>query len=115
MVTAVTNAMLVADQLFPFRKWRSDEEDGENANLYSDILGCHEMRLTPEAKANFTKEFNNLVDNIRADRRDGGENADMLNKDKTRMLQLIPPIDVLEKVVRYLLVKRDRQQIPTRR
>ena len=51
----------------------------------------------------FTAEFNREVDAIREDKRCGGLNADLLNKDKTRMLQFIAPLDVFEKVICFLL------------
>ena len=66
----------------------------------------HIPTITPNFvidRTDFTKEFNKQVDDIRKDRRSGGLNADLLNKDKTRVLQFIPPLDVFEKVVSCLL------------
>ena len=95
--------MLVADELFPLGRRRSDEVDGASGS-YSEIRGIHELRWASGAKKHFTKEFNDSVDCIRADRRRGGQNADLMNKDKTRAVQFIPPFDVFEKVVAYLLM-----------
>ena len=38
----------------------------EQKGLYSEILGCHELRLDAQARTRFTEEFNGLVDDIRA-------------------------------------------------
>jgi hypothetical protein len=102
VVKAMTNVLLLADKLFPMGSRRADEIGQADGN-FSDVRGIHQQAWAPNAKAIFTKEFNEQVDNIREDRKDGGENADMLNKDKTRFLQFISPLDVYEKVTVVLL------------
>ena len=102
-VEAMTTVMLVADEMFPLGRRRSDEVDGASGS-YSEIRGIHELRWASGAKKHFTKEFNDSVDCIRADNRRGVQNAGLMNKDKTRAVQFIPPFDVFEKVVAYLLM-----------
>ena len=68
---AMTNVMLVADELFPWGRRRCDEV-GEAAGSYSEIRGIHERRWTVDAKKHFANEFKDSVDSSRADRRNGG-------------------------------------------
>ena len=88
-----------------FPLWEGAEATRSTAHpaAIEEIRGIHDLRWAAGAKKHFTDEFNDSVDCVRADRRRGGQNADLTNKDKTRAVQFIPPLDVFEKVIAHLV------------
>ena len=104
VVKRMTHILLVADELFPAHKRRCDEATGAGSD-YSEVRGVHRLSWAPDAEKTFVDEFNATVDNIREVRRGSVGNIDKSSKDKTLTLQFIPPIDVIEKVVVFLLRK----------
>lgn len=77
----------------------------EVKRVYSKITGLHTLALSNEVKEHFRDTFNHSVDEIRDDLTNLGGKASHLNKDKTRPLQFIAPVDLLEKTINYLLSK----------
>ena len=67
------------------------------------------MPWSAEVKEAFRGEFNHMADDARAESRgasDKNENdGSAIRKNMTRLLQYIPPLDVGEKVLHYLLGK----------
>ena len=63
------------------------------------------MPFSAEVKQQFINSFNKYVDKVRADQKVLGGQSSRLNKEKTRALQFIAPVDVFEKVIAWLLQK----------
>ena len=111
VVEALGGIMLVSSLLFPKGKERRDETG--KSDRFSRVRGTHFLPWAPEVKEHFRTEFNKSADFVRGEARASkGENEDSgysaVRKDMTRTLQFIPPIDVGEKVVAFLLRKADK-------
>ena len=107
VVTAIGKIMLVASALYVRGVERADEKDN---NRYSRVRGTHFLPWKPEAKDHFRKQFNRAADYVREEARaskGAEENSEYAaaRKDMTRTLQFIPPVDIGEKVIDYLLKK----------
>jgi hypothetical protein len=96
----------VAQELFKKDKPPPGPHD---KSRYSKLTGCHYMPWSAEVKEAFRGEFNHMADDARAESRgasDKNENdGSAIRKNMTRLLQYIPPLDVGEKVLHYLLGK----------
>ena len=68
------------------------------------------MPLSMAVKQQFIDTFNKYVDKVRADQKVLGGESSRLNKEKTRALQFIAPLDVFEKVIAWLL-QRDGHRL----
>ena len=77
--------------------------------MFSKILGVHTLPWDESEKQRLLAKFNDMADLARDLARgdcyaeDNQEGASNIRKDMTRVLQFVPPIDVIEKVVTYLL------------
>ena len=104
VVGGIANILLAAKSLFPLGRPRDGAAEPDKL-VYSKITGIHTLRMAPDVLDHFKETFNASVDQVRRDLETLGGKASRLNKDKTRPLQLIAPVDVLEKVIAHLLVQ----------
>ena len=106
VVEALGGIMLVSSILFPKGKERRDERD--RSDRFSRVRGTHFLPWAPDVKEHFRTEFNKSADFVRGEARaskaEGEESGySSARKDMTRTLQFIPPLDVGEKMVAFLL------------
>ncbi|CAK0821406.1 unnamed protein product [Prorocentrum cordatum] len=73
--------------------------------VYSKITGLHTLPMSSEVQEHFRKSYNDSADAIRDDLANLGGRASQLSKDKTRPLQFIAPVHLLEKTINFLLSK----------
>ncbi|CAK0814291.1 unnamed protein product [Prorocentrum cordatum] len=71
----------------------------------SKITGLHTLPMSSEVQEHFRKSYNDSADAIRDDLANLGGRASQLSKDKTRPLQFIAPVHLLEKTINFLLSK----------
>ena len=90
------------ERLYVRNEKRADEEDGKH---YSHLLGLHTLPWQSDSWASYVEAFNQTTDRVIAAQSKVKTRADAskLSKDKTRMLQFCPTLDLLEKVFEYLL------------
>ena len=109
VVESIANLMLVSGSLFVKNQMRADE-DGDRGR-YSEVKGVHFMPWNTEVRQHFRETFNEMADTVRSEARaskDEGEGGDegKVRKDMTRVLQFMPPLDVIEKVCAFLLAHK---------
>ena len=102
-VKCMAHVLLVSAKLFPYNAKRPDAN--VFPKMYSEVTGLHSLPWGVDVKKNLVEAFNSCVDQIRVENRKLGGKGAQLNKDKTRPLQFIAPLDVFEKVITYLLMK----------
>ena len=103
VATANVNILSIFSRLYKEQCQRPDEVD--HPERYSWLLGLHSLSFEPDAWRAYVGDFNACSDKVlhahtkiktRAD-------ASKLSKDKTKLLQFVPTVDLLEKVIRFLL------------
>ncbi|CAK0858472.1 unnamed protein product, partial [Prorocentrum cordatum] len=108
VVTAIGKVMLTASALYVRGEERPDEKNKKNR--YSKVRGTHFLPWAEDVMEHFRKQFNSAADYVREEAR-ASKGADedsgyaTARKDMTRTLQFIPPLDIGEKVIDYLLQK----------
>jgi hypothetical protein len=104
-VTCVVNILLVMDLLYQLDVERVDEK--EHKEMFSELTGLHTLSWGPAAKKLFTDKFNASSDKIKEAfaKLSSRIDASGLSKDKTRLLQLLPPVELMEKTIAYLMAK----------
>ena len=117
VVQAMGRVMLVSSLLFPKGRERPDERG--KSDRFSKVRGAHFLPWAPDVKEHFDAQFNKSADYVRSEARASkGEDEDSgysaVRKDMTRTLQFIPPIDVGEKVVAFLLKKAGKTDAQVR-
>jgi hypothetical protein len=72
---------------------------------FSDLTGLHTMHWNADARKTYVGSFNACVDRVKHALGKLGTRVDAskLSKDKTRVLQFIPTVDLLEKALSFLL------------
>ena len=108
VVQAMASVLLVSGELYKRGVRRPDE--AHDRTRYSDVKGVHFLPWGAEVRQHFLTTFNTMADVARAESRgcndDRGPNtASSIRKRMTRVLQFMPPIDIIEKVIVYLLEK----------
>ena len=101
-VGALVNVLLIMERLYVRNEKRADEEDGKH---YSHLLGLHTLPWQSDSWNSYVEAFNQTTDRVIAAQSKVKTRADAskLSKDKTRMLQFCPTLDLLEKAFEYLL------------
>ena len=99
-VNATVNVLLVLGRLYKQHQPR----EGEPAGNYSQLSGLHSMGWQDAAWKDYVKSFNRVVDQVNAANQSikTRAGATRLSKDKTRLLQFCPTVDLLEKVISLL-------------
>ena len=103
IVTASVNILLILQRLF-VRYSRRADENGQKKR-YSELLGLRTLPFDEGAWKDYVEDFNKCSDKvIKAQskvktRVDAGK----LSKEKTNLLQFAPTVDLLEKVIKFLL------------
>ena len=104
VATANVNILLILSRLYKEQCQRPDEVG--HPELYSKLLGLHSLSFEPDAWRAYVGDFNACSDKVlhahtkiktRAD-------ASKLSRDKTKLLQFVPTVDLLGKVIRFLLL-----------
>ena len=106
-VSALAHVLTISKLLYPYNEARDDDADHQ---CFSHVSGLHTMSLSAAVKQQFIDTFNKFVDKVRADQKVLGGQSSRLNKEKTRALQFIAPLDVFEKVIAWLL-QRDGHRL----
>ena len=105
LVLAEVNIHRVLSRLY--KQYVKREDERECPRLYSSLLGLHSQAWETDAWREYVGDFNACSDKVQhalgkvRTRMD----ASKLSKDKTRLLQFVPTLDLTEKVIRYLLPK----------
>ena len=102
VVSAMAHVLTISKLLFPHNEARDDDAEHR---CFSHVSGLHTMPFAASVKQQFIDTFNKYVDKVRADQKVLGGQSSRLNKEKTRALQFIAPLDVFEKVIAWLLQK----------
>lgn len=100
---SVVKPMLVLDSLYKPFKQREDEVG--NPGAYSSLTGHHVLMWEPDARDRFVSTFNEQIDRVRhgLEKTSARINAGKLSKDKTRSLQFVPSVQLLEATLARLL------------
>ena len=103
IVLALVNVLVLLARLFREHVERTDEKD--QPQLYSKLLGLHTLPWEPDAWESYVKDFNQCSDKVRHAQAKVKTRVDAskLSKDKTRLLQFVPTVDLLEKTIKLLL------------
>ena len=102
VVSAMAHVLTISKLLFPHNEARDDDAEHR---CFSHVSGLHTMPFAASVKQQFINTFNKYVDKVRADQKVLGGQSSRPNKEKTRALQFIAPLDVFEKVIAWLLQK----------
>ena len=102
VVSAMAHVLTISKLFFPHNEARDDDAEHR---CFSHVSGLHSMPFAASVKQKFINIFNEYVNKVRADQKVLGGQSSRLNKEKTRALQLIAPLDVFEKVIAWLLQK----------
>ena len=106
VVQAMGNVMLVASRLY--QKGIPRPGEANDKSKYSKVTGLHIMQWDQEVRDHFRNKFNEMADIARLEARESQPGQDTnTRKDMTRLLQFLPPIDVIEKVMQFLLRQTD--------
>lgn len=103
LAAAWVNVLMILTRLYKQHEERDDEKgDGQRSNK---LLGLRTLPWQPDAWQAYVGEFNACVDKARRAHSKIKTNTDVpkLSKDETRLLQCVPTVDLLEKVIRCLL------------
>ena len=106
VVSSMAHILRVSKLLFPRNEPRDDDTQYKT---FSQVSGVHTLPFDASVKEHFISTFNEYVDRVRADQKVLGGESSRLNKEKTRALQFIAPLDCLEKVIHFLLQKQGQE------
>ena len=103
IASAWVNVLLILGRLYQQYQPREDEQN--RPARYSKLLGLHTLEWEADAWEAYVGDFNACTDRVRLAHTKIRTRIDVakLSKDKTRLLQFVPTIDLLEKVIRFLL------------
>ena len=106
IASASVNILLLLSRLFVQNEERKDEEN--RPERYSKLLGLHVLPFDGDAWKEYVADFNKCTDKVIAaqSKTKARLDAGKLSKDKTNLLQFIPNVDQLEKVISFLLPDR---------
>lgn len=103
VVASMAHVLCITKLLFPHNEARDDEAQSKT---FSKVSGLHTLPFVAAVKEHFVSTFNEYVGRVRADQKVLGGESSRLNKEKTRALQFIAPLDCFEKAIRFLLLKQ---------
>ena len=108
VVEGIAHILLISTCLYVYGKERKDEH-GDRAK-YSRVKGIHTLPWDPAAKAHSNHAFNCTADVVREESRaskpdDEANTYSTSRKDMTRVLQFMPPLHFVERVISFLLKK----------
>ena len=103
LAVAEVNILLVLSRLYKQHVQRQDEQG--HPQRFSKLLGLHSPAWEPDAWKAYVGDFNACSEKVQhaLTKVKTRMDASKLSKDKTRLLQFVPTVDLLEKVIRYLL------------
>ena len=103
VVLAEVNILRVLSRLYQQYVEREDEK--KRLGLYSKLLGLHSQAWEKDAWKEYVGDFNACSEKVQTalEKVKTRMDASKLSKDKTRLLQFVPTLDLTEKVIRYLL------------
>lgn len=98
----MVNVLLLLGALYKQHLRRPDELG--RSGSFSQLSGLHSLDWQPEAWLGFVQDFNATADKVTAanERVKTRQDAGRLSKDKTRLLQFCPTVDLLEKAIFFL-------------
>lgn len=101
LASATVNVLILLVRLFPLNKQRADEGGAE----FSKLLGQHTLPWQSGAWKNYVGDFNQCTDKVKVAQSNVKTRVDAskLSKDKTRLLQFVPTVHLLEQVIAKLL------------